>query len=385
MWEFLARQLLKEAGRKIGGKFFNDEANGPEAYADRIKRDFHLHDYADAWALYDSDRAYWERFYSTLPTGPDRNNVFVRDSAAAAGVPSRNNVFEYGFPESSSARPSMREVAPVRRSATQDPTPLEKAALSNFAIVGSPSPAGSGGGRYAPFRAPGGEPIKQYGTITRDGFDGRFGKWGSVPADSFGETRSPVLRALEKYRRSAAPDGAVSTLAQGAAPASNLPGEEFVFDDRSGDAPAAPRPDAYPRLRTRMVSSAFPGITPRNPNLLVPPPEPGRPLGIFTGKPMPLWTTPLPLAELLSNSNASGDANWFTTPGGLSWDGNKARASTTETSVPGSPIASSGNPNSVGGLPGLMAPVLAGIDPQIPDQRAPSAGGLLGLYMNGRR
>ena len=97
MWELLAKQLLRQAGKEIGNSFFNDEANGPEAYADRIKRDFKLDDYADAWALYDSDRAYWEKYYRELPD-PDWKNVTVRDSAAAAGVPSRNNVFEYGFP-----------------------------------------------------------------------------------------------------------------------------------------------------------------------------------------------------------------------------------------------------------------------------------------------
>ena len=64
MWDFIVRQLLRETGRKIGGRFFNDEVNGPEVYADRIIRDFRLPDYADAWALYDSDRAYWERWYA---------------------------------------------------------------------------------------------------------------------------------------------------------------------------------------------------------------------------------------------------------------------------------------------------------------------------------
>ena len=52
-------------------------------------------------------------------------------------------------------------------------------------------------------------------------------------------------------------------------------------------------------------------ITPRNPNLPMPPPESGPPLGIFSGKPMPPWTTPLPLEQLLNKSNASGDGNWF--------------------------------------------------------------------------
>jgi hypothetical protein len=41
------------------------------------------------------------------PSGPDSKNVFVRDSAAGAGVPSRNNVYEYGYPDSSSGQPSV--------------------------------------------------------------------------------------------------------------------------------------------------------------------------------------------------------------------------------------------------------------------------------------
>jgi hypothetical protein len=114
MWNSLAREAAKRIGgtivaNKIAGA---EEPNGPEVYADRIKRDFHLHDYADAWALYDSDRAYWENYYRSLPRGP-ANNEFVRDSAAAAGVPSRNNVFEYGFPENNSVEPSKAEAPPL--------------------------------------------------------------------------------------------------------------------------------------------------------------------------------------------------------------------------------------------------------------------------------
>jgi hypothetical protein len=116
MWNFLAREAAKRIGgtivaNKIAGV---DELNGPEAYADRIKRDFHLRDYADAWALYDSDRAYWEKYYRPQPNGP-ANNEFVRDSAAAAGVTGRNNVFEYGFPEFNSVRPSMGETPAARK------------------------------------------------------------------------------------------------------------------------------------------------------------------------------------------------------------------------------------------------------------------------------
>ena len=114
MWNLLARELAKRIGgtivaNKMAGV---EEPNGPEAYADRIKRDFHLHDYADAWGSH-SDRPYWENYYRPRPNGP-ANNEFVRDFAAAAGVPGRNNVFEYGFPELNSVRPSMREPPPLR-------------------------------------------------------------------------------------------------------------------------------------------------------------------------------------------------------------------------------------------------------------------------------
>jgi hypothetical protein len=116
MWNFLAREAAKQIGGRIAaGKMIGiDEANGPEVYADRIKRDFHLHDYADAWALYDSDRTYWENYYHPRSNGPASNTETVRDSAAAAGVPSRNNVFEYGFPEPNPTRASVGEVSPVR-------------------------------------------------------------------------------------------------------------------------------------------------------------------------------------------------------------------------------------------------------------------------------
>lgn len=46
---------------------------------------------------------------NNLSPGPEWNRVFVRDSAAAAGVPSRNNVFEYGYPYSDGQSPRVRE------------------------------------------------------------------------------------------------------------------------------------------------------------------------------------------------------------------------------------------------------------------------------------
>jgi len=47
-------------------------------------------------------------------------------------------------------------------------------------------------------------------------FDNRFGNWGSVPTGGFGDSNSPVLRALERNRRSAAPDGSAATPVQAA-------------------------------------------------------------------------------------------------------------------------------------------------------------------------
>jgi hypothetical protein len=52
--------------------------------------------------------------------------------------------------------------------------------------------------------------------------------------------------------------------------------------------------------------------------------------------------------------------------------------------APAFPFAPSGNPNSVGGLAGRIA-AMAGIDPDNPDQLVPPAGGLLGLFLRGRR
>jgi hypothetical protein len=111
MWHFIlrhaleqaARQPYKRAGSKLAGAFFTDEANGPEWYADRIKRDYRLPEYADAWEMYASDPAYWEKYYNPPPSVAIGKEAFVRDSAAHAGISSRYNTFENEFPEPGSA------------------------------------------------------------------------------------------------------------------------------------------------------------------------------------------------------------------------------------------------------------------------------------------
>jgi hypothetical protein len=126
----------------------------------------------------------------------------------------------------------------------------------------------------------------------------------------------------------------------------------------------------------------------------MPLPEAGRPLGIFTGKPMPEWTTPVPLGGLLGNSKASGDSDWFNLLAGL-----VSRNSTppeppqqTADSMPerrlgrrilnqspvpaydpgaaAAPLAPSDDPNYSGGVLSRLV-ALAGIDPQNSNQPAP--------------
>jgi hypothetical protein len=223
-----------------------------------------------------------------------------------------------------------------------------------------------------------------------DSFSNHFGNWGSAPAGGFGDSRSPVLRALQSYKRSAAPDGPVSPLAQGVAPPTpNLPIEESAYGGRPENAPGGPRPNTYPQLRR--ISSAFPGITPPNLDQATPP-ERAPLLGIFSGKPMSLSPLPLPLGGLLDNSNASGNDDWFNFLAGLAFQNpaqpapppqtgsepvrslgrslvNQSQASVAR--APAAPLAPSDDANFSGGLLGRFA-ALAGIDPENPTQASQS-------------
>jgi hypothetical protein len=163
-----------------------------------------------------------------------------------------------------------------------------------------------------------------------ESFDSRFGNWGSVPTGGLSDTGSPVLRTLERYQRSALPDGASSSSGQAAGPARNLPGEESTFGDRPGNAPNAPGPDNYP---PRRVSSAFSVIAPLSPN------QPARYLVGQSQAPVP---------------DASDSA---------------------------APVAPSNEPKFSGGLLGRLA-ALIGVDPENPTQLAspPPDDQLRGFY-----
>ncbi|MGY4261379.1 hypothetical protein ACVI1L_008447 [Bradyrhizobium sp. USDA 4516] len=81
MWQLILEEVARElerraaqwAGRKVFRKTVDGgEPNKPEAYADRINREFGLRDYFKAWNLYDSDRAYWEELFGNDPlNSPD--------------------------------------------------------------------------------------------------------------------------------------------------------------------------------------------------------------------------------------------------------------------------------------------------------------------------
>jgi hypothetical protein len=304
------------------------------------------------YSLYNSlshDRTYVNKEIKTTP--------YFAKMALEAKAWEKDN---WSSPEFPSAKDAQREVLPSERHVFDN----------RFGRWGS-SPAGA-----AATPAPDGS----------DAFGNRFGNWGTAPARGWGDARSPVLRELEKYRRSSAPDGPASTAVHGAptpafqpdavyspagdffgnfprvsagttpspiafnvsgpavgtgagdnfgaagnnpvgvvgsvignepggpfrgampqlrsVSAPDFPNEETAYGDQSGNLPSGPRPARYPRLRSRVISSALPAVMSRD---AVPPepPEPAPPLGIFSGKPM----MPLPHEVWGSPEKSGASAN----------------------------------------------------------------------------
>lgn len=78
MWQLFLQQLARDVQRqtlKQGGEWGPrvmalasiGGLSKPEAYAERINREFGLRNYAKAWAIYDSNAAYWEKLYGDDP------------------------------------------------------------------------------------------------------------------------------------------------------------------------------------------------------------------------------------------------------------------------------------------------------------------------------
>lgn len=194
-----------------------------------------------------------------LPSAPAWNDVFVRDSAAAAGVPSRNNVFEFGFPEFGPARPSVRGASSATPSFRRDAAFIGDNLLTSAEAV--------------PRRKP----------LSR----------GPIASDLLSdETQEIASKKPVRYLARRIVNNSPASVFDTSAPAT--PDGQDSFSGRFGN------------------WTSSPGIAPRNPNLAVPPPERGRPLGIFTGKPMPEWIVPLPFGGLSNNSDAPGDiVDWI--------------------------------------------------------------------------
>ena len=132
----------------------------------------------------------------------------------------------------------------------------------------------------------------------------------------------------------------------------------------SKEAPPANRQDSFSDRFGNWTSSPEESIAPRNPNSPAPPPEPGRPLGIVSGRPMPLWTTPLPLEQLLNKSGASSSGVRFNFLAGLAY------RNPTQSAPSATPLAPSDDANFSGGLLGRLT-AAARMDPQNPDQPPP--------------
>ena len=167
------------------------------------------------------------------------------------------------------------------------------------------------------------------------------------PAGDAGNLRSPVLRALQNYKRSAAPGG--------------------------------PPPTS--------------GIVRGNPNQPALSAEPAPLLGIVSGKPRLPSSLPPAVFGLPDESGASGKSDWFNFLAGIAApnstpsapppnaDSSQVRilsrrivgrppAPVSETSAPAASLAPSDDANFSGGLLGRLA-ALAGIDPQDSTQLAP--------------
>lgn len=108
----LINQGLKYVGRKLGKSMFNDTLNAPEAYADRIARDFG-NEWRDAYEIYGQNPEFWEEAYKGDPNaskaGPKMTAV-PRTSrlpeAPDEGQPAKGSGFWDGlFP----GRASLRE------------------------------------------------------------------------------------------------------------------------------------------------------------------------------------------------------------------------------------------------------------------------------------
>jgi hypothetical protein len=174
--------------------------------------------------------------------------------------------------------------------------------------------------------------------------------------------------------------------------------EQAAQDNEGRDSILRPLPDTNDPIYVPRAggNSALPislRVEGKQPAPVAPAPQAGRPLGIFTGKPMPSWTTPPPLGGLLNDSNASDNNHWFNFPARLVFRNptppapplqtgsmperrlgrrtySVSPASVFGTGTPAVPFVSSDDANFLGGVFRRFA-ALAGIDPNQPAPPSP--------------
>jgi hypothetical protein len=194
-----------------------------------------------------------------------------------------------------------------------------------------------------------------------ESLDNRFGSWGSAPAGGSGDTNSPLLRALEKYRRSAAPDGPSSVAAAPSLVPSNVsvPG----FDSQSADELYAARNRAARMLggaRSYIENSLIPSAQAASSS----PPLYGSPTTDADGSP-----PPVPVRRLVGRIV------------------DDPRTPAFDSGAPAAPSPSNGFPvpdrgDSFGDRFGNWASTGAGDTPRQPQESAPSYSEMLHQYLN---
>ncbi|MES2192943.1 MAG: hypothetical protein V4517_00885 [Pseudomonadota bacterium] len=270
MWGPFAKQVAKKVARKfsargaaedfaageIADEFFINELGKPEAYVDRIRKELQLPERADALLRYNSNPAYWKKLYGDDPLNSPNRPVPREALPPPKGgsyrdAPSSSDPVYRGFP-----------LLPDFHYQVQMPSPVDSfdTRFRKWDSIANPPASFDdrfGGWGSAPVADPPdsfNDRFRGRGSDPRDSFNERFGNWGSVPVAGSVDTRSPVLRELERYRRSEAPDGQAPTSVRGMPTPAFQP--DAVYSSAGGFFGNFPRDEADARPPTRGLGAA---------------------------------------------------------------------------------------------------------------------------------
>ena len=288
----------------------------------------------------------------------------IRDSAARAGVPSRYNGFEYGYPDPNADSSTRDAPASTQGQETSPPTPAFQpdavySPMGDFygnyprasAVAAVPSPAtfSASGPGFGSQTTDSNVPERRLGRKILNPSAGVPDNTRSSPAPQPQESEGPLtlneanLLYLARLNRNK-PQASMSDPAASTA--------SFDASDRNP-----------PRLSAADWITSLAGVGRQNPVQPASSPQTrGLAGSAYRGNPVQPWTGAPDNSAASSNVNR----NWYTPLGGLLWDGNKSRAPVTDTGVSASPIDYSDNANYSGGLPGRYL-ALASLDPACAD------------------